>query len=229
MRLKDLTEAEVIAEAKEILFQCEDISGKKLERFSKNLKASFLDNSIVSYKDVKINPEHLPKDRNLDRLYNKEPLFINKTYTYHLRPEASTQFSNLFMASDFIKTNADLGCMDSADEAARRAVNNIFEKNYLKPACKIKSYAMPSFFGLFSTARILDYKRFQKGLPYSDKTIVHRIIKFFLRAARNLFGGKLPFLVKIPLIILTGIAFFMVAFLIFLLRPLLLLTHARPA
>jgi hypothetical protein len=228
IKLKDLNREEVVEEIKEIVFRCEDIPGLKLDRFRKNLKTWFLDNSIIPYDETKTDPSNLPDPNKRTFLYNKEPLFINKIYTYHLRPEACTQFENLCMASDYLKTNADLGCMDSADEAARRAVNTIFEKRGLKPACRINGYNMPSFFGFFSTARMIDYRRFKRGLPYSDKTIIHKVIKWFLRAGAVLAGGKLPLLLKALLILPLGILFLLAAFINLLFKPFLAFTHVRP-
>lgn len=228
VRLKDLDKEEVVEEIKEIVFRCEDASGQKLDRFRKNLKHHFLDNSIMRYDETKTDPSNLPNPDDRPFLYNKEPLFINKIYTYHLRPEACTQFSNFCMASDYLKTNADLGCMDSADEAARRAVNNILESNNLKPVCSVNGYAMPSFFGFFSTARMIDYRRFKKGLPYSKKTIIHKVIKWFLLAGVWIVRKRMPLPIKALLFVLLGVFFFLAAFINLLFKPFLAFTHVRP-
>ena len=59
---------------------------------------------------------------------NAEPLLINRTGTLKLRPDAATTLPNLFLASDYVRTNTDLACMEGANEAARRAVNAILDQ-----------------------------------------------------------------------------------------------------
>ncbi len=59
---------------------------------------------------------------------NAEPLLINKTGTLKLRPAAATTLPNFFLASDYVRTNTDLACMEGANEAARRAVNAILDR-----------------------------------------------------------------------------------------------------
>jgi uncharacterized protein with NAD-binding domain and iron-sulfur cluster len=61
------------------------------------------------------------------RLFNAEPLLINRVGTRQLRPEACTPIANLFLAGDYVKTETDLACMEGANEAARRAVNGILD------------------------------------------------------------------------------------------------------
>jgi hypothetical protein len=45
--------------------------------------------------------------------------------SYFDRPGADIKIENLFLASDYVKTNTDLASMEGANEAARRAVNSI--------------------------------------------------------------------------------------------------------
>jgi len=59
---------------------------------------------------------------------NLEPLMINISSSLQLRPEASTEIPNLFLASDYVKTNTDVACMEAANEAARRAVNALLDQ-----------------------------------------------------------------------------------------------------
>lgn len=58
---------------------------------------------------------------------NGEPLLINTKNSWQYRPDAKTEISNFFLAADFVRTNSDLACMESANEAARRATNAILE------------------------------------------------------------------------------------------------------
>jgi uncharacterized protein with NAD-binding domain and iron-sulfur cluster len=65
---------------------------------------------------------------NPSRATNLEPLLINTAGSWKNRPEAVTQIPNLVLAADFVRTYTDLATMEGANEAARRAVNGILEK-----------------------------------------------------------------------------------------------------
>jgi uncharacterized protein with NAD-binding domain and iron-sulfur cluster len=58
---------------------------------------------------------------------NLEPLLVNTKDSWKYRPCAVTRVPNLFLASDFVRTYTDLATMESANEAARRAVNGILD------------------------------------------------------------------------------------------------------
>jgi uncharacterized protein with NAD-binding domain and iron-sulfur cluster len=58
---------------------------------------------------------------------NLEPLLINTPGSWSDRPDATTKISNLMLAADYVRTNTDLATMESANEAARRAVNAILD------------------------------------------------------------------------------------------------------
>ena len=60
---------------------------------------------------------------------NMEPLLVNTAGSLKYRPGVSTELPNLFLASDYVRTNSDLACMESANEAARRAVNAILQSS----------------------------------------------------------------------------------------------------
>ncbi|MFD2611786.1 hydroxysqualene dehydroxylase [Paenibacillus gansuensis] len=96
---------------------------------------------------------------------NMEPLLVNKVHTWDLRPNAYTQIPNLFLASDYVRTNTDLATMEGANEAARRAVNCILEASGsdAKP-CRI--WEMYEYASLVLW-RSHDRERFQKGLPWN--------------------------------------------------------------
>jgi uncharacterized protein with NAD-binding domain and iron-sulfur cluster len=65
---------------------------------------------------------------NPSKATNAEPLLINTAGSWKNRPEAVTAIPNLVLAADFVRTNTDLATMEGANEAARRAVNGILEK-----------------------------------------------------------------------------------------------------
>ncbi len=99
---------------------------------------------------------------------NREPLLVNKTNTWSLRPEAFTGIENMFLASDYVRTNTDLATMEGANEAARRAVNCIIDRTGCHaPTCKIWKLKEPWVLGIL---RWLDKRRYQKGLPWTDET-----------------------------------------------------------
>lgn len=56
---------------------------------------------------------------------NDEELFVNGVGSWEHRPEVKTDVRNLFLAGDYVRTSTDLATMESANEAARLAVNAI--------------------------------------------------------------------------------------------------------
>lgn len=59
---------------------------------------------------------------------NTTPLLVHPPGSYFERPGADIRgVENLFLASDYVKTNTDLASMEGANEAARRAVNAILD------------------------------------------------------------------------------------------------------
>lgn len=95
---------------------------------------------------------------------DEEPLLVNQTYTWDLRPEPYTDLPNLFFASDYVQTYTDLATMEGANEAARRAVNCIIDKSGVDvPKCKIWKLREPD---LLLYYKALDNKRYDEGLPW---------------------------------------------------------------
>jgi len=136
-----------------------------------NIKHSLLDSDgNQQFTDAMLNSWFLDPDIIIpheDRPHgdiNLEPLLINKPGTLKIRPGAATGISNLFLASDYVRTTTDLACMEAANEAARRAVNAILEQSgsTAKP-CKLFELYEPEFFALF---RHHDQKRFDRGEPW---------------------------------------------------------------
>lgn len=60
---------------------------------------------------------------------NHEELFINGVDSLRLRPRAVTEIGNFFVAGDYVRTSTDLATMESANEAARQAVNALLEQH----------------------------------------------------------------------------------------------------
>lgn len=97
---------------------------------------------------------------------NHEPLLVNTVGSLAHRPRASTNIPNMFLASDYVRTHADLATMESANEAARRAVNAILGQlpGHHRP-CRVYPLREPSF---LEPLKAYDRMRFQKGLPHHE-------------------------------------------------------------
>ncbi|NIJ52763.1 hydroxysqualene dehydroxylase [Dyadobacter arcticus] len=100
-------------------------------------------------------------------LVDHEPLLINTVNSWASRPDAFLPgMSNLFLASDYVRTNTDLATMEGANEAARRAVNCIIDLSGADvPACEIWNLHEPIFFVPF---KWYDAWRYRQGMPYKS-------------------------------------------------------------
>ena len=112
--------------------------------------SSFLDPSIVH--------------PNPTQAANLEPLLINTAGSWSDRPDAATErIDNLFLASDYVRTNTDLATMEGANEAARLAVNAILERSGSSAEpCQVWKLCEPPLFAPF---RALDKLLFKLGRP----------------------------------------------------------------
>ncbi|WP_240735049.1 FAD-dependent oxidoreductase [Hymenobacter sp. UV11] len=98
--------------------------------------------------------------------HNTEPLLVNTANSWSLRPESFCGIENLFLASDYVRTNTDLATMEGANEAARRAVNGIIAASGSSaPLCQIWPMHEPD---VLAVLRWRDRQRFAKGLPWVD-------------------------------------------------------------
>jgi hypothetical protein len=73
-------------------------------------------------------------------LTNDETLLVNTASSWDKRPAARTVFQNLVIAGDYVRTRTDFASMESADEAAKRAVNVILEHDGVtedKDLCRV--------------------------------------------------------------------------------------------
>ena len=99
-----------------------------------------------------------------DGAVNDEPLVINTADSWSNRPEAVTAIPNLFLASDYVRTNTDLATMEAANEAARRAVNGILDADRsTRHRCRIWALEEPWWFKPWIA---LDRWRFERGKPH---------------------------------------------------------------
>ena len=98
---------------------------------------------------------------------NREPLLVNSVNSWGLRPEAYCAIPNLFFASDYVRTYTDLATMEGANEAARRAVNALMDKNKDQHTpCTLWTLKEPAF---FDPLKWYDERRWKKGLPWTDQ------------------------------------------------------------
>ncbi len=110
-----------------------------------------------------------------DHLENAEPLLVNKAGRWAIRPTASTRIPNLFLASDYVRTNTNLATMEAANEAARRAVNGIIDAtNSRARPCGVWSLYQP---WVIAPLRWHDARRYAQGLPWDPRPprILHAI------------------------------------------------------
>ena len=134
----------------------------------------FLDPAIV---ETGADPDAWPADG--DVVENRSPLLINTVGSLRNRPPADVGVENLTLASDYVRTNADLASMESADEAGRRAANAIADRHGLPgtPA-RIWRLEEPAVFEPFKRQ---DRLRYRLGLSHpaevtrSLRTVAGRI------------------------------------------------------
>ena len=100
------------------------------------------------------------------RPYNHEPLFINTAGSWRHRPDAVVAgIENLFLAADYVRTYTDLATMESANEAARRAVNGILAASgVVAPRCRVWELEEPM---VFRGLQAIDRLRFLQGQPHT--------------------------------------------------------------
>jgi geranylgeranyl pyrophosphate synthase/uncharacterized protein with NAD-binding domain and iron-sulfur cluster len=126
-------------------------------------------------------------------LSDLEPLLVNLVDTWALRPEASTAIPNLFLASDYVRTNTDLATMEAANEAARRAVNGLLDAvRYDGARCEIWPLHEPE---ILAPWRLHDKIRFEAGLPWDDQ--LTQIAAHALRNASPLLEQVRPLLEQV--------------------------------
>ena len=121
------------------------------------LQASLDDQGVEVLQDANVLGWFLDPDiqyPNPTECTNLEPLLINTAGSWQDRPEAVTSIENLFLASDYVRTNTDLATMEGANEAARRAVNGILDASgSTEPKCRVWPLSEPM---MFAPARAID-------------------------------------------------------------------------
>jgi hypothetical protein len=158
-----------------------------------------LDSDIVSGLKDKGDGNNLTGEERT-KAHNKEPLLVNTSNSWSNRPNSFTDIPNLFLASDYVRTFTDLATMEGANEAARRAVNNILDVSRSKEKpCELWNLHEPD---ILSGLRAHDQERYNKGLqwePYETPgmKIFAAILKPVISAIRWLNGIKKIFKTKV--------------------------------
>jgi uncharacterized protein with NAD-binding domain and iron-sulfur cluster len=127
---------------------------------------------------------------------NAEPLLVNRVGSLGLRPSAKTRISNMFLAADYVKTHTHLATMESANEAARTAVNEILlAAGSREVPCEIWPLSEP-----FETFRKIDEVLFRRGEQFKDTYAdipvrlaagaANAVTRVAVRAAEKLLGGR---------------------------------------
>jgi 15-cis-phytoene desaturase len=101
---------------------------------------------------------------------NDAPLFINKVGTWARRPDNETPVRNLFLASDYVRTDTNLATMEAANESARRAVQMIVDFSGVGGSCRWFSLPDP-FVHWLGPARKIDCMRYGLGLDWVRPTL----------------------------------------------------------
>lgn len=138
----------------------DEVRDEVLEQLRRHLDdASFLDDDHVV--DWFLDPAIEHDD---GESVNHEQLFINTVGSLADRPVADTAIPNCYVAADFVRTNADLATMESANEAARRAVNGVLDAvDSDADRCGVWSFDEPA---VLEPLKAVDRVRYRMGLPH---------------------------------------------------------------
>jgi uncharacterized protein with NAD-binding domain and iron-sulfur cluster len=96
---------------------------------------------------------------------NSEPLLVNTVGSWDRRPGVRTGLPNLLLAGDYVRTDMDVACMESANESARAAANALLELAGSKaaPAAVHRLYDPPELEGL----KRVDAELYRAGQPHA--------------------------------------------------------------
>lgn len=111
------------------------------------------------------------------RAHCTTPLWVSPRGSYLNRPNPDLQCGNLFLASDWARTETDVGSMESADEAARRSVAAIAQLLPLPPADHLLPEVRPfRLWRAVELGRAADQFLFDHGFGHSlDMTSSARV------------------------------------------------------
>jgi uncharacterized protein with NAD-binding domain and iron-sulfur cluster len=95
---------------------------------------------------------------------NSSRLLVHPPGSWALRPDAGTAIGNLVLASDYVRTYTDLASMEGANEAARRAVNEILQRS-ASTARTVETWPLKEP-AAFDPWKRLDERLFNNGQPH---------------------------------------------------------------
>ena len=117
---------------------------------------------------------------------NTKKLLVNKPGRWQYRPDAApVGLRNLLLASDYVRSNTDIATMEGANEAARRAVNAILDReNIAAPRCAIYELYYPELLGPENLQALqwllVDEERFRRGLHWVPPFDLHEVLSIEL-------------------------------------------------
>jgi hypothetical protein len=124
----ECTQDEIATEVWAQLKRSHNVNGKKV--LPEEVPEYFMDDCIsLDHLDPFANSDQASSKNPYGNHYNLEPLFINTVGSHRFRPKADFGFDNFFLASDYVRTYTDLATMEGANEAARRAVNALLDRD----------------------------------------------------------------------------------------------------
>ncbi|HEX4453982.1 MAG TPA: FAD-dependent oxidoreductase [Kofleriaceae bacterium] len=95
---------------------------------------------------------------------NHSRLLVHPPGSWAYRPNAGTQIPNLVLAADYVRTFTNIASMEGANEAARRAVNEVLARSGSTAAqAQIWPLSEPD---AFETWKQLDRRLFEHGKPH---------------------------------------------------------------
>jgi 15-cis-phytoene desaturase len=158
----ECTHQEIANEVWEQLKRSHNVNGAKI--LPEEVPEFFMDDCIsLSHVDPYVKSDQASNKNPYGDHVDLEPLFINTVGSHRLRPHADFGFENFFLASDYVRTYTDLATMEGANEAARRAVNALLERDGSSaPRAKVWPLHQPWYVRPWQA---LDAFRYRRGSP----------------------------------------------------------------
>jgi uncharacterized protein with NAD-binding domain and iron-sulfur cluster len=116
---------------------------------------------------------------------NTSRLLVHPPGSWALRPHAGTAIDNLYLAADYVRTHTDLASMEGANEAGRRAANELLAREgHDGELCGVWALAEPPE---LERAKQLDRWLFDNGQPHAFELVgsqhLHAVAELVRRAA----------------------------------------------
>lgn len=141
-----------------------------LDEVWRQLKAGLNTRTTTMLRDENVVSRHLdravwfPESERGRMPYLHAPLLVSPPGSWSLRPSAASKVPNLFLASDWVRTETKLASMEGANEAARRAVNALLDRcGSSAPRARTWGLDEPA---IFDRAKEIDRERFSHNKPH---------------------------------------------------------------